>query len=125
MKAVDLTNQHFDEVFKELVIKKSNKKPFKVYPVISTREIAKMLWKKYHVPFIKEAEIVRSKLREWWNSYPKKHKPIFHKMICGIAVYLSSTMGADFAYIEKLGYKHYSLICIHQNQRRFRNEKNL
>lgn len=115
MKAEKLTNKHFDDIFKELAKEKSRWG----WCVISTFDFAIKLWKKYHIAYKKEAEIVRAKMREWWNSYKWKDEPIFHKMICNIAVSLASPMAYDYCALEKRGILSKSLITVYQNQKRF------
>lgn len=115
MKAASLTNKHFDDIFKELV----NDKSTWGWCVISTFDFAIRLWKKHHVAYKKDAETVRAKMREWWNSYKWNSEPIFHKMICGIAVSLASPMSYDYCILEKAGYTSKSLITVYQNQTRF------
>jgi hypothetical protein len=62
-----------------------------VFPRIS--HTLKRLWSKYRIPYKKEAEALRKKMREWWSSYPWMYEPRPHKMICGVAVSLASPMG--------------------------------
>lgn len=119
MKVERLTNKHFDDIFKELVKEKSHYGCVRGFCVISTFDFAIRLWKKHHIAYKKEAKTVRSKMREWWNSYKWKSEPIFHKMICGIAVSLASPMSYDYCVLEKRGLLSKSLITIYQNQKRF------
>ena len=119
MKAEELTNDIFDSVFRD-ILKEATHGPL----IIATWDIARRLWLKHRIPIKKQANVVREKMREWWNSYPWLHEPRAHKMICGVAVYLSSPMSYDYCALER-GYMHTmrSLISVYQNQREFHNEE--
>jgi len=119
MKAEELTNKILDEIFLELV---------KEYPhppaIIPTRVIAKKLWQKYRIPIKKQAEVVRKKIKNWWNSKPWIFHPRPHKKIGGIAVFLASPMIYDYCILERRGYTYGSLICVYPNQKEFEGFKN-
>ena len=124
MKSAELTNEHFDEIFIELIKEKTSSSSLaRAWCILRTFDFAHKLWKKYRIPYKKDAEIVRNKMRGWWNSYPWISEPVFHKMICGIAVGLASPMGYDYCCLERAGYGGKSLITVYQNQKRFKKKE--
>jgi len=121
MKAKDLTKEHFDEIFKQCIEGRGFARPL----IISTREIARRLWFTFRVPIRKEVDVVRQKMRAWWNSYPWLSEPRIHKMICGVAVFLSSPMAYDYCALERPSFGVIkSLICVYSNQKEFKKRKN-
>jgi len=115
MKAEDITNETIDEAFIELVEEYSKR----IAIIISTRAIAKQLWKKYRIPYKKQASVVREKIKNWWNSKPWVYRPRPHKKIQGVAVCVGSPMNSDYCFLER----RCSLICVYQNQAEFEEEK--
>jgi hypothetical protein len=118
MKAQNLTKEHLNIVFKEIVKEEIefNKKHcihLSIGQVVSTFDIRDKLWKKWRIHVIKDAEIVRRKIKEWWDSYKWKYEPLPHKMICGIAVHISSPMSYDYCMLESSGNIKKSLITIY------------
>jgi len=87
--------------------------------IISTRDIARWLWKEYRVPYKKDAEVVREKMRTWWQNKPWIREPRSHKKIGNMAVYISSPMNYDYCCLEKRMYNSLSLIVVYSNQRQF------
>lgn len=115
MKSQDLTKEHLDIIFKEIYKENLYTCSFTQHQVITTFDIRNKLWEKYRIYVKKDAEVVRKKIREWWNSYKWKYEPRPHKMICEIAVYLASAMSYDYC---MLGDKK-SLICVYDDQSEF------
>ncbi len=115
MKEGLLDKDVFDHIFKELVREKS----WRGGCIIRTFDIAKKLWSKYRVPYKAEAEIVRKKMREWWDSYEWRGEPRPHKMVCGYAVYLSAPMNYDYCMLERSSRIGQSLISLYYPQKEF------
>jgi len=120
MNANDLKREHLDAVFLEVLEEIRSTRGGRVWPIITTFALAKKLWSKYHVPYQKQVEIVRDKMREWWNSYPWLHEPRAHKMICGVAVNASPPGSYDFCCLEKRGLTSLSLITVYGDQKEFK-----
>jgi len=123
MKAEELNDEIFDDVFVQLVNewKQKSWKPFPI--IISTRELAKKLWEKHRVPILKQYEIVKKKMREWWNRKPWIYEPSPHKKIRGIAVSLGTPMAYDYCMLEKRSFHTYgSLIMVYTDQKRFQKD---
>lgn len=120
MRVENLKKEHFDTIFRELLLEKrsSGMAPY----LISTFDLADKLWEKFRLPYKKQAEVIREKMRAWWSSYEWRYEPRPHKLICGVAVFLSSPMSYDYCMLEKSGHTQQSLICIYQNQGEFRAE---
>lgn len=117
MKAEELNDEILDDIFVQLV---NEWKQERLLPIIiSTRDLAKKLWEKHRVPIIKQHEVVKKKIREWWNRKPWIRDPLPHKKIRGIAVSLSSPMAYDYCILETRGLTHKSLIAVYTNQKRF------
>jgi len=89
----------------------------RIYPMIKTDDIAKVLWKKHRVPIWKQVDTVREKIREWWNQKPWYTDPIHHKWVGKYAVYLGSPMGTTYCVLDKA--RSMALIIAHQNQSQF------
>lgn len=120
MKAQLLDNEDFDYVFKLVLEEKRDWG----HIIISTFDLARKLWQKYRVAYKKQADIVRAKMREWWNSYEWKQEPRPHKMICGVAVHIASPMAYDYCALERTYHGGMrSLITVYQNQKEFRAKK--
>ena len=120
MKAQLLDNEDFDYLFKQVLEEKGR---WGGPIIISTFDLVRKLWQKYRVAYKKQANIVRAKMREWWNSYEWKQEPRPHKMICGVAVHLASPMSYDYCALEPTihgGMR--SLITVYQNQNEFQVE---
>ena len=118
MKSEDLTDSIFDEIF--LAVLEEKKKYLRLYPhFIKTFDLAEMLWKKYRIPYKRDADLVREKMRAWWNGKPWVYTPRPHKKIVGIAVYLSSPMNYDYCLLQK-GIPGKSVISIYDNQKEFK-----
>lgn len=118
MKLENLDKEVFDSLFLDLVREKTRWGAC----IIATRDFAEKLWEKYRIPYKAKAEVVRTKMREWWNSYERKSDPRPHKMVCGIAVYLSQPMSYGYCNLGRTK-SMMSLICVYQNQKEFRREK--
>ncbi len=111
MKASLLDKDMFDHIFKELV--EENRTIMRAFVILNTFDIARKLWSKHRIPYKAQAELVRKKMREWWNSYEWRKEPLFHKMICGYAVNLAQPMGHDYCILERRGLSSYSLISVY------------
>lgn len=103
----------FDHIFSVLVKEKMSHG----ICIIATRDFAKKLWKMYRIPYKAKADLVRRKMREWWNSYPWISEPRPHKKIQGVAIYLSHPMGYDYCMLE---HPSFSLISVYQDQKEFK-----
>jgi len=112
-------NQITPELLEEIVVSHfDNLKGFsRIYPMIKTDDIAKVLWKKHRVPIYKQVDIVREKIREWWNQKTWYTVPIHHKWVGKYAVYLGSPMGTTYCVIDKA--RSMALIIAHQDQTQF------
>ena len=83
--------------------------------VITTMALAHKLLEKYQVDYRKESHIIRKKLIDWWESFEWRKKPVSHKKICGVALFLSYTKFQDFCMLEPSR----SLIEVYPNQDEF------
>ena len=115
MKAIELNDEIFDQVFDEL------RNEYGSSPLIlKTFDFAIKIWTKYHIPYKKDADIIREKMRAWWKNKPWKHEPRPHKMIGSTAVYLSAPMNNDYCCLQRgINNLCLSMIIGYQNQKQF------
>lgn len=120
MNADNLKKEHIDAAFAEVLDDLQNTRGGRVWSIVTTFALARKLWSKYRVPCRKQAETVRTKMREWWQSYPWLHEPRAHKMIGGVAVNASPPGSYDFCILERRGLTQLSLIIVYNDQEEFR-----
>lgn len=117
MKAEDITDEFLDNLVIEIFENKESR--YKIIRMfVSTNDMAKKLWSKHRIPYKRDVDIIRKKMKSWWANKPWIYEPRPHKKIGNYAVHISSPMGPVYCILEG-GLTGKALISFYPNQREF------
>ena len=117
MKAGDITNEFLDNLVIEIFQNKDSRYSI-ICMFISTTDMAERLWSKYRIPYKRDVDIIRRKMKSWWANKPWIYEPRPHKKIGKYAVYISSPMGYVYCVLEE-GLVGRALISFYPDQKQF------
>lgn len=122
MKTEAITSEFIESIVVDL-IKEGINRQFSRPIIISTDDIADVMWKKYRIPTRRDCEKIRKKIKHWWSQKEKHREPKVHWFVGQYAVFTTAPMKAVYCTLPTGGGLPQGLIFLHPNQSFFKHRR--